>query len=106
MLSMGRVGIYVNRTKSRFNQARKRSKQSGSGRGGGEKVDGWSKPINAEKLELVKELHELLKKMYALVDLKKKYERGTFECAVKTGNVDSPSAPFGEATRAKKRLSS
>lgn len=41
--------------------------------------------------------------MNASVDLRIKHERGTFGCAVKTGNVNFPSAPFKESTKAKFR---
>lgn len=83
-------------------EGRKKIKQSSSsGSGGGEKVDGRSRPIEADKLNLVKEMHECLEEMYASVDVGKRCEKGTFEFAVKTGNVDAPSAPFGKATQEK-----
>lgn len=85
------------------NQKIKKQSGSGSGSGGGNGNDGRSRPIEAQKLDLVQEMHGCLKKMYASVDLSIKHERGTFGCAVKTGNANSPSAPFNEPTKAKFR---
>ena len=84
-------------------QKQKRKKQAGlgSGSGGGKGKDGRVRPIRPHDLELAREGHGCLKKMYAQVDLSVAHKKPSFGYSVANGSVNSDTSPFSESVKAK-----